>query len=90
MKNTEGGLVEAGLPEISGDLGSMGTELNYGQNYTGCFYSTNSKSYGNRASYSDWDNSNICFSASKSNPIYGKSTTVQPPAYIVYAWRRAS
>ena len=28
------------------------------------------------------------FDASRSNPIYGNSDTVQPPAYKVYAWKR--
>ena len=30
----------------------------------------------------------ISFDASKSNPIYGNSNIVQPPAYFVYFWRR--
>lgn len=30
------------------------------------------------------------FDASNSNPIYGKSSTVQPPAYIVRAWVRTA
>ena len=33
-----------------------------------------------------WDN--IAFDASQSNGIYGKSTTVQPPAYGVYGWQK--
>ena len=34
----------------------------------------------------EWDNSNqyLIFDASKSNPIYGNSTTVQPNSYTVY------
>jgi hypothetical protein len=28
--------------------------------------------------------------ASKSNPIYGASTTVQPPAFVVNIWRRTA
>lgn len=32
----------------------------------------------------------IGLNASKSNPIYGKSTTVQPPAITIVAWRRES
>ena len=32
----------------------------------------------------------IYFDASKSNPIYGSSNTVQPPAYIVRAWVRTA
>lgn len=30
------------------------------------------------------------FNASKSNGIYGKSATVQPPAYCMYLWRRVA
>lgn len=30
------------------------------------------------------------FDASKSNDTYGKSTTVQPPAYVVNVWRRTA
>lgn len=30
------------------------------------------------------------FSASRSNPIYGASDTVQPPAYCMYIWRRVA
>ena len=30
------------------------------------------------------------FDASRSSSIYGKSSTVQPPAYIVNVWRRTA
>lgn len=30
------------------------------------------------------------FDASRSNPIYGRSDTVQPPARIVNVWKRVS
>lgn len=33
---------------------------------------------------------NIKFDASLSNPIYGRSTTVQPAAYYVHIWRRVA
>ena len=33
---------------------------------------------------------NLKFSASWSNAIYGKSSTVQPAAYYVYIWRRTA
>lgn len=32
----------------------------------------------------------VTFNASLSNPIYGSSTTVQPPAYCMYIWRRVA
>lgn len=33
---------------------------------------------------------NISFNASRSNPIYGRSNTVQPAAYYVHIWRRVA
>lgn len=33
---------------------------------------------------------NAAKNASESNPIYGASTTVQPPAYVVNVWRRTA
>lgn len=41
--------------------------------------------FGDQAGYQ-----NINFDASKSNGIYGKSSTVQPAAYYVYMWRRVA
>ena len=32
----------------------------------------------------------INFDASRSSSIYGNSTTVQPPAYVVYMWKRTA
>ena len=32
----------------------------------------------------------LSFNASTSNPIYGASNTVQPPAYCTYIWRRVA
>lgn len=37
-----------------------------------------------------WLGNGCSFSAALSNPIYGKSNTVQPPAYMVRAWVRTS
>lgn len=66
--------------------------------YKGAFYWTkaledSSEAYGtstNLASGSNDTIRNVRFDASYSNSIYGNSTTVQPPAYYVYMWRRAS
>lgn len=39
----------------------------------------------------DWRNTRrIYFNASKSNSIYGASSTVQPNAYFIKAWRRTA
>lgn len=32
----------------------------------------------------------LSFNASSANPIYSNSTTVQPPAYCMYIWRRVA
>ena len=58
--------------------------------YSGCFFpGTDEYSYcpgGQQYNHGY----NLKFSASKSNSIYGASTTVQPAAYYVYIWRRVS
>lgn len=40
------------------------------------------------SSASNTGGENVVFDASDSNPIYGASTTVQPPAYFTYTWLR--
>ena len=32
----------------------------------------------------------LTFNASRSNSVYGTSSTVQPPAYVVNVWRRTA
>jgi hypothetical protein len=80
---TAGSTVEAGLPNITGDVGSG--ETYYG---TGAFYQ-NGDTSGSTAVGGAID-SKIGFDASRSNSIYGKSNTVQPPAYVVNIWKRIS
>lgn len=38
----------------------------------------------------NWRGKKIGFNASRSSSIYGSSNTVQPPAYVVNAWRRTA
>ena len=81
----------AGLPNITGDVGQQYTE-----GPLGGWHNYNDKGYGNGALQlkgSDYGYSCtwqkypytgiIAFDASKSNPIYGASDTVQPPALIL-------
>ena len=71
--------VEAGLPNITGTFGN--TEESY-SSFSGAF----SQSPTPGGAGSDGDGGlNVVFNASKSNPIYGKSNTVQPPAMILIA-----
>lgn len=90
-----GDTVEAGLPNITGSVSWIAS--GYGSN--------NSKTYGaftNSGYYGDGDTgytkdgsggtliSDFAIDASRSSAVYGNSTTVQPPAFFVYMWRRAS
>lgn len=49
---------------------------------------TTTRQYKLGESYTFNLSSQLSFDASKSNSIYGSSTTVQPPAYRIYAWKR--
>lgn len=93
-----GTTVEAGLPNIEGVWGNIRvpSDIKEGgslpdSDLTGVFKKTNfinSQLYknGNGADYFGWEK--LIFSASESNPLYGASDTVQPPAYFTYTWLR--
>lgn len=77
---TAGTYLEAGLPNITGTIDEAYT--GYGSfNGSGAFESTSGSTTGTRGGGGgDPVNKDITFNASKSNAIYGKSNTVQPPA----------
>lgn len=82
----------AGLPNITGRrVAVWGGEDTNGKSYlTGCFKPDADKNvYAtiNSDNYLGAGNG-FSFDASLSNPIYGASDTVQPPAYMVRAWVR--
>ena len=77
-----GNTVEAGLPNITGRF--KGVDAVSGAE--GCFY--NGAKVNGAASGED--DKYINFDASRSNPIYGNSDTVQPPAYLVNIWKRTA
>ena len=90
-----GTTVKAGLPNITGQLPGM-KKIGYGDNIfpiSGAFAWTDTAStIGN---YSDGDDQPLglyqaAFDASKSNAIYGRSSTVQPAAYYVHIWHRVA
>lgn len=74
---------DAGLPNITGTCQSEGLPgygaLINGDQTTGCF-SLKSNGHRHCATSAGPNNYDIVFNASKSNPIYGRSSTVQPPA----------
>lgn len=78
--------IEAGLPDVSGNVGGVDR---VGGGQSGPFYTDGT---GPNASGVTTSNNaeNIKFALSKANSIYGKSNTVQPPAYRVNVWRRTA
>lgn len=86
--------VEAGLPNITGNIIFRPIESEYGITATydpnGAFSQTVEKDkYVSFASGKQIIGAaNVALDASRSNPIYGASTTVQPPAYFTYIWLR--
>ena len=71
---------DAGLPNITGEFGNAVEELN---NYsTGAFRILRARRGGGDGA-NDAD-APVSFDASRSNPIYGASDTVQPKSYTVY------
>lgn len=87
-----GTTVEAGLPNITGHAGPDGGSGFYNvskPNAYGAFYG-GGKSYDWSSATSSTRGKDLCFDASRSNPIYGASDTVQPAAYYVHIWHRVA
>lgn len=87
-----GTTVEAGLPNITGRAGADTDSGYYNTNRPnagGAFYG-GGKSYSWCAAGSQNPGRDLCFDASRSNSIYGRSNTVQPAAYYVHIWRRVA
>lgn len=93
-----GTTVEAGLPNITGSVVPKLTNIynsfisESGATMTGAFYNTGVFSpYGGAdAAVTNSVPKDLYFDASRSNPIYGRSATVQPAAYYVHIWRRVA
>lgn len=86
--------VEAGLPNITGNFvarsnvdGSLNGAVT---NASGALTMANGSWNDNPIQIMDSKvlTTLVTFDASRSNPIYGASTTVQPPAYYLYIWKR--
>lgn len=82
-----GTTVEAGLPNITGSF--VANVRTNNQAVSGAF------TVGNYIAKTGADNSDayvhkFSLDASKSNAIYGRSSTVQPAAYYVHIWRRVA
>lgn len=88
-----GNTISAGLPNISGDaqFRRIGGKYDSIISSSGAFsISSGSSSASSSGGGSSTSTNQLDFNASSSNSIYGSSSTVQPPAYKVYAWRRTA
>ena len=82
-----GTTVEAGLPNITAKVTSQYGIFN--ADSEGAFYFSEGANFNYPATGLGGSLiHDLRFSASRSNPIYGNSTTVQPPAYFTYTWLR--
>ena len=82
--------INAGLPNVTGDLFSLSDYAKSGST-TAPFQKTQTarvRGIGRGDNTEDWYQ--YKFDASLSNSIYGRSNTVQPPAYRVNVWRRTA
>ena len=85
-----GNTISAGLPNLKGNLNRSYGEVNMNDS-TGVFNNTTSTGYYKNGFCTSWLTGCWQFDASRYNSIYSDSvSTVQPPAYKVYAWRRIS
>ena len=77
-----GTYVEAGLPNITGQWNATGIGLSVSGSgcFTGPWYTGGGETYGGNGAA---NTTHLPFNASNSNSIYGKSDTVQPPAFTV-------
>lgn len=85
--HSAGSTVEAGLPNITGRVGpidDMSAKI-----YEGAFSKGENSAYDATSNHEGggWI---LDFDASGSSSIYGNSSTVQPPAYIVHIWKRTA
>ena len=83
-----GTTVKAGLPNITGTLSDVMGSFYASPSGSGAF---SVKGIGRSLENGSSGNyGNISFDASKSNAIYGRSSTVQPAAYYVHIWHRVA
>ena len=79
--------IAAGLPNITGTFECYGMEDN-GVKSSGALYRAGAGS--GKATGAVQSNVKMGLDASRSSSIYGNSSTVQPPAYVVNVWRRTA
>lgn len=83
--------IAAGLPNITGNFAAVYRGNATGGTTNGAFNrdSTFNALVGAGSHADDWG-ATYSFNASRSSSVYGNSSTVQPPAYVVNVWRRTA
>ena len=87
-----GSIISAGLPNITGSF--LSVDKNYymaaGTEASGAFTDADvgKASYIGTSSWTGQRGNGFTLDASRSSSIYGKSSTVQPPAFVVNIWKR--
>lgn len=86
--------IQAGLPNITGDFVDLiSHDANSMGNATGAFRAlarNDNAIHQMSGGASGVSKDGISFDASRSSTVYGRSATVQPPAYVVNIWRRTA
>lgn len=87
-----GGTIEAGLPNITGYIVGYGDRTGFGGAGGMAYLSDEQERIPSMGDVFPGNKSALkaVLDASKSNSIYGNSSTVQPPAYKVHFWKRIS
>ena len=86
-----GSTVKAGLPNLKGSFSGVASTAYPNLSNSGAlFMNTNNGGLAGYEGGSYGSNCTVSFDASKSNAIYGSSTTVQPAAYYVRIWHRVA
>ena len=86
-----GTTVKAGLPNLKGSFSGVASTAYPNVSNSGALsISTNNGGLAGYEGGSYGSNCTVSFDASKSNAIYGRSSTVQPAAYYVHIWHRVA
>lgn len=85
--HASGTTVKAGLPNITG---SFVANVHYMQHEVSGAFTAGDRITSTGANNGDANVYKFSLDASKSNAVYGRSSTVQPAAYYVHIWRRVA
>lgn len=94
-KNKVGTTIDAGLPNITGNIPTSALGWIGWKGMKSGAFSINvevvpSRTENKVPQTNDWGDVTLAMDASQSNQIYGSSDTVQPPAELVFIWKRIS